>query len=271
MEAARVAALRGHTVTLYEKESGLGGQYTLASIPPFKQELGRAIKYLATGVEKAGGTIVLKTDVTPELVEGAHPDVVIVATGAAPVMPGIAGIDASNVSHAHDVLAGKAPEPTGRIVVIGGGMVGLETAEFLVRSADNPFVAPPRVTVIEMQEAVGVGLSGEARVLLLRRLAEHGVRILTGMRVTEVSAAGLRVAPTSQNGEPGENGAGKDGGEETLIPVDAVVLATGVQPADALARELDGKVAEVYVIGDAKTPRLALEAIAEGAEVARRI
>jgi len=271
MEAARVAALRGHDVTLYEKESGLGGQYTLAAIPPHKQELGRAIKYLATQVEKAGGTIVLKTEVTPDLVERTTPDVLIIATGATLVAPKIAGLDAAHVSTAHDVLAGKAPEPTGRIVVIGGGMVGLETAEFLARSADNPYAEQPRVTVIEMQDAVGVGLSGEARVLLLRRLAESGVQILTGMQVTALSAAGLHVVPTAPGATSAGSGAAHDGDGARVLSVDAVVLATGVQPADALARELAGKISEVYVIGDAKTPRLALEAIAEGAEAGRQI
>jgi len=271
MEAARVAALRGHDVTLYEKESSLGGQYTLAAIPPHKQELTRAIKYLATQVEKAGGTIVLKTDVTADIVERAAPDVVVVATGSTLAVPQIAGIDAPNVSSAHDVLAGKVPEPSGRIVVIGGGMVGLETAEFLARSADNPYAQRPYVTVIEMQEAVGVGLSGEARVLLLRRLAESGVQILTGTKVTELSAAGLHVVPSAQAEAPAGSSAKHNGEHAKVIPVDAVVLATGAQPAGTLARDLAGKIAEVYVIGDAKIPRLALEAIAEGAEVARQI
>lgn len=271
MEAARVAALRGHEVTLYEKESGLGGQYTLAAIPPLKQELGKAIKYLATQVEKAGGVIVLKTELTTGLVDRCAPDVVIVATGAIPIVPKIAGVDSPAVSSAHDVLAGKVPEPSGRIVVIGGGMVGLETAEFLARSADNPYVNRPQLTVVEMQDAVGAGLSGEARVLLLRRLAESGVKILTGMRVKEISAAGVHLASPAQGSSPAAPVRAGNGDEETVMPVDAVVLATGVKSADALGRELMGKVAEIYVIGDAKTPRLALEAIAEGSEVGRQI
>jgi NAD(H)-dependent 7beta-hydroxy-3-oxo-delta4-cholenoic acid oxidoreductase len=141
LEAARVAALRGHEVTLCEKDTKLGGQFNLAAVAPTKQELCKVIKYLSIQVEKAGVRVLLNTEVTPQLVDELKPDVVIVATGGVPLIPDIPGIRGDNVVSAHDVLASKVGIQNGDVLVIGGGMVGLEVAEVL---ADGGGVAGGR-------------------------------------------------------------------------------------------------------------------------------
>ncbi|GAG45381.1 unnamed protein product, partial [marine sediment metagenome] len=131
LEAARVAALRGHKVTLYEQSDRLGGQFRIASLPPMKQELTMAIKYLSDQVKKAGVKVEMGKKATPELVEELKPDVVIVATGGLPLIPrNIPGANRKRVVTAHDVLTEKVR--TGhKVAILGGGMVGCETAEFL--------------------------------------------------------------------------------------------------------------------------------------------
>jgi len=258
LEAARVAAVRGHKVTLYEKEGKPGGQFNLASIPPLKQELSKLIQYLRTQVGKAGVKVQLKKEVTPDMVEKAKPDVVIVATGGESLVVDLPGIDGPNVITGHDVLSGRAVVPCGTdVVVIGGGMVGLEIAEYMGNPGDNPIVGCINVTVLEMLPQVGMDMASEGRTLLMQRLRESGVRILTSMTVKEILEDGVVVT--------------RDGQEEAIRGMDRVILAMGARSVNVLSDKIKDKVAEVYVIGDAKQPRKAVEAIAEGAEVGRRI
>jgi len=258
LEAARVAAVRGHKVTLYEKEGKPGGQFNLASVPPLKQELSKLIQYLRTQVGKAGVKVQLKKEVTPDMVEKVKPDVVIVATGGESLVVDLPGIDGPNVITGHDVLSGRAVVPCGTdVVVIGGGMVGLEIAEYLGNPGDNPIVGCINVTVLEMLPQVGMDMASEGRTLLMQRLRESGVRILTSMTVKEILEDGVVVT--------------RDGQEEAIRGMDRVILAMGARSVNVLSDKIKDKVAEVYVIGDAKQPRKAVEAIAEGAEVGRRI
>lgn len=258
LEAARVAALRGHQVSLYEREAEPGGQFNLAAVPPLKQELSKGIKYLRTQVEKAGVTLQLNTEVTPELVAQAKPDVVIVATGGESLVPDIPGIRGDKVVSAHDVLAGKVVVPCGHVLVLGGGMVGLEVAEFLANPGDNPVMGCTAVTVVEMLDNVGLDMVPEGRTLLMQRLRENGVKVLTSTKVKEVLEDSTVVIRDGQV-------------QENIGGMDTIVLALGARSVDELSHKIKDKVAEVYVIGDAKEPRKALEAIAEGAEVGRKI
>ncbi|MCX6000717.1 MAG: FAD-dependent oxidoreductase, partial [Chloroflexi bacterium] len=257
LEAARVAALRGHRVTLYESGPKLGGQFRLAALPPMKQELTRATQYFSNQVVKAGVDVHLNTEVTPELVASVKPDVVIVATGAEPLVPNIPGIRGEKVVTAHDVLGGKVVVPPGNVMVIGGGMVGLEVAEFLANPGDNPIIGCTAVTVVEMLKDVGMDMVAEGRYLLMSRLRENGVRILTSTKVKEILDDGAVVT--------------RNGCEESLRGMDRIVLAMGARSVEKLSGSIKNMVPEVYVIGDAKTPRKALEAIAEGAETGRKI
>ena len=258
LEAARVAALRGHDVSLYEKETKVGGQFNLAAVPPLKQEMSKAIKYLRAQVDKAGAKSHLSTEVTPELVEEAKPDSVIVATGGESLTPNIPGITGKRVVSGHDVLSGKAVLPCGNILVIGGGMVGLEVAEFLANPGDNPIIGCTNVTVLEMLPDVGMDLAPDMRTLLMQRLRESGARILTSATVKEILEDGAVVTMA-------------DGREEALRGMDRIVLAMGARSVDTLSDRIKDKVSEVYVVGDAKEPRRALEAIAEGSEVGRKV
>ncbi len=257
LEAARVAALRGHQVTVYEKESKVGGQFNLAAVPPMKQELAKVPGYFATQVEKASGKLVFNTEVTPELVKELNPDVAIVATGAESLVPNIPGINGDKVTTAHKVLASEVLIPKGNVLVIGGGMVGCEVSEFLATPGDNPIVGRTEVTIIEMLDDVGCDMVPEVRVLTMQKLREDGVTIRTSTKVKEFLDDGAIVI--------------KGDKEETITGMDFIVLAMGAKSVDTLSEEIKDSVAEVHVIGDAKQACRALEAIADGAQIGRQI
>ncbi|NQT48200.1 MAG: FAD-dependent oxidoreductase, partial [Chloroflexi bacterium] len=257
LEAARVAAIRGHQVTLYEKEAVPGGQFNLAYVPPLKQELSLGTKYLRKQVEKAGVEVKLNTEVTPELVEEVKPDVVVVATGGEPLVINLPGIKGKSVALGHDVLAGKVFIKRGKVLVIGGGMVGLEVADYLADLGDNPIVGRMEVTVVEMLDKVGMDMAPEGRTLLMERLRQREAKILTSTTVKEILEDGVVAV--------------RDGEEVAIRGMDLVIVAMGAKSVDVLSDKIRDKVAEVYVIGDAKQPRKAVEAIAEGAEVGRQI
>ena len=258
LEAARVAAVRGHDVTLYEKEEKLGGQVNLASVPPFMQEIGQLIKHLTTRVQKAGVKVELGKAVTPEVIDELKPDVVIVATGASPLVPeSIPGIDKERVITAWEVLAGHEATKAGKVLIVGGGLTGCETADFLAFPTDNMAAAPTEVTLLELREKIALDSMAEPRHLLLDRLREKRVDVIVRAKVKEILDDGVVFE--------------RDGQEETLHGFEYVVLAMGAKSVDTLSKEIEGKVPEVYVIGDATYPRRALEATAGGAAIGRQI
>lgn len=257
LEAARVAALRGHKVTIFEKDSKVGGQLNLAAVPPMKQELAKWVKYLFVQVKKAGVEIKPNTEVTPELVQETKPDVAIVAVGSEAFVPDFPGIDNPKVVTAHDVLAGKVVITTGNVVILGGGLVGCETADYLANRGDNPIVGRTTVTIVTSKEETGLDMVSEIRTLLMQRLGEKGVTILNSSVVKEIVDDGVVIT--------------REGNEEVLHDMNHIVLARGVKSVDTLSKKIKEHVAEVYVIGDAKEPREALEAIAEGSQIAREI
>jgi NADPH-dependent 2,4-dienoyl-CoA reductase/sulfur reductase-like enzyme len=258
LEAARVSALRGHEVSLYEKGDRLGGQLNLACIPPYMQAYATVIKYLATQAKKAGVSIHLNTDVTTELVEKAKPDVVIVATGAQPLTPDIKGVDKPNVVTAYDVLQSKkTPAEISKAVIIGGGLVGCETADYIAERGD--FLWNPRreVTIIEMLPDIAMDSIAGPRTFLMRRLRDDDVKWITSATVKEILDDGVVYEI--------------DGREESIHGMDTIILAVGAKSVDSLSDKIKDKVAEVYVIGDAMEPRRIVNATQEGAEVARNI
>ncbi len=250
MEAAWVAAKRGHDVTLYEKNdvSKVGGQLLIGAYPPFKQELTRPIRHFKHMCEKYGVKMVFNKEVTTEFLKEQKPDVLIVATGAEPFKLNIPGSDQPNVYLANDVLTGKSILGNSALV-IGGGMVGAETAEFCKDYCE-------RVAVVEMQDGIAKDLYMTVRANLLKRYKEEGIEVYTNTIVKEID--GTTVI------------AEKDGQELKLEGFDNIVFAVGsksVQPFE----DVGSLAKEVYVIGDAKEVRTALEAIYEGARVGMSI
>jgi len=186
------------------------------------------------------------------------PDVVIVATGAAPLVPDdIPGIDEDRVVTAWDILAGKAAPTARNVVILGGGLVGCETADFLTGAGDNLAADRTDVTILEMLENVALDMVPDARHLLMQRLHTKGVKVVTSAKVKKILDDGVLFE--------------RDGQEESIHNVDSIVLALGASPVDLLSEKIKDKVAEVYVIGDAKEPRKVLEATVEAAEVGRKI
>ncbi len=257
MEAARVAALRGHQVTLMEKASKLGGQLLVASFPPMKQEYTCAIQYLATQVSRAGVKVELNKEVTPDVVNDLRPDVVVVATGGVPIIPkDVRGTGGNNVTTSWDALTGRVPVGP-QIVVIGGGKVGCETADFLSHPVDDMQPGGNQVTIIELLANLALDEFSPGRSLLINRLKSKGVKMITQAKVTEILADGVKYL--------------KDGREEVLRGINTIVLALGTEAENGLAEKLKGGSIQTFVIGDAQQPRSALEAIAEGSEIGRRI
>ncbi|MFC1865045.1 FAD-dependent oxidoreductase [Chloroflexota bacterium] len=243
MTAAHVAALRGHQVTLCEKASSLGGLLTIAEVPPNKKEIGELGRYLAREVERAGIQVRLGCDATSQMVIQENPDAVVIATGATQLTPEIPGVGGPNVVSAFDVLNGA---PVGqKVVVLGGELVGCETADYLAGQGKQ-------VTVTRRGDEMAVKMSERNRANLLNRLMEQGVTLMPGIKYEEITDKGLVVTTK--------------GGQRT-IEADTIVLAAGAVANKHLAEELKGKVGELHIIGDCLEPRMILESIAEGTRV----
>jgi 2,4-dienoyl-CoA reductase (NADPH2) len=246
LEAAKTAALRGHAVTLFEKEDKLGGQLVIASLPTHKQELNLTREYLIRQVEKSGAKVRLGREATAMIIEEEKPDAVIVATGILPLIPRIRGTDRSNVISAEDVLWDKR-EVGEKVVVIGGEMVGCETAELLADKGK-------KVTVVRRGPKMAVKVGPVQRGRLLTRLREKGVTLMPGVQsYEEITDEGMTLID-------------KDGNKQTL-KADTIVLAVGAKGNKSLAEKLEGKVPALYLVGDCIEPRDIMAAIDEGARV----
>jgi 2,4-dienoyl-CoA reductase-like NADH-dependent reductase (Old Yellow Enzyme family)/thioredoxin reductase len=248
MEAARVSALRGHSVVLCEKGDRLGGQLNLAVVPPHKEEMRTVTPYLEGQIRKVGVKVMLGQEVTPALAREIGADAVFVAAGSVQTVLGIPGAGGENVVLANDVLCGKASVEE-RVVVVGGGMVGAETAEFLAEKGK-------RVTILEMLGKIGIDMVPFAMTLLYQRLKKLGVVMITKAKVVELKDGCVVYE--------------KDGGKQT-VEADSVVLALGSKPNTSLMEAFKGQASEVYAIGNAREPGNALEAIHEGSRVAREV
>ena len=249
MEAALTAAARGHHVELFEARNELGGQAGLAAVPPHKEGSLAITDSLAAAVSRAKIPVHTGARVSvDDLIKGC-PDAVIVATGAEPIVPAIPGLAEFGYSTGHQVLRGEA-EVGSRVLVIGGGMVGMEVAEFLAAQGRA-------VTVVEMLPEVARDMEPIGRALLLKRLRALPVTLLTGTTVTGISAEEILA-------ERGDE-------EFHLAPVDTVVVAAGTRPVDELSRGLHDLEIEVHVIGDAQRPRRIFDAIHEGYAVGCRV
>jgi 2,4-dienoyl-CoA reductase (NADPH2) len=270
MEAARVAALRGHDVTLYEKSHKLGGLLPLAALVKGLEieDLPAMVRYFRTQIKKLGIKAEFGKEADSKMIEKMKPDVVIVATGGNLTVPKITGIDkAKSITTPalhHKVkpyLRFLGPRvlgwltnfwvPMGKnIVVIGGGLHGCEVAEFLVRRKR-------KVTIVEEGEVLGKGVIDFRLGLLMDWFNKKGMTIITGVKSLEITDKGLDIM-------------NREGKKETF-EADRIVLTSPLASNIELFENLKGKVPEVYAIGDCKEPRLIVDAIADGWQVAQRI
>jgi len=248
MEAARMLAERGHRVTLWEREKQLGGQLNLASVPPHKGEIGQLSKYLERQLESSGVSISLGTEATPESIEEAKPDVVVLATGIRALVPEIPGMEGARVVLSADLLAGKAMVGE-KVAIIGGELVGCETADYL---ADRG----KQVTLMRRAEAFATNLNPLDRDNLLARLKRKGVALLPGVKYVGFTGQGVEITR---------------GEKKETIQADTIVIAAGAVPEVSLLAGLQGKAFPVYTVGDCATPGNISDALRDGARVGGQI
>lgn len=247
MEVARVATLRGHEVTLYEKSEKLGGHLIEASVPNFKDDIGRLLNWYNVQLKKLNVKTRLKTEVRPELLRKEKPDVVVVATGSKPIIPKIPGIEKHLVATCIDLLLNKK-KVGDAVVVMGGGLVGCETALWLAKQNK-------KVTIVEMLPEVATGVFHANRVMLLDMLAQNNVDIITGASIQEVNDDGVIVIDNHF--------------KSSVIKCDTVALALGLKSDKGLYESLRGEVTDIYEIGDCKEPGKIMQAIWDGYNVGR--
>ncbi|MDR3554500.1 MAG: FAD-dependent oxidoreductase [Syntrophobacteraceae bacterium] len=247
LEAARTAASRGHAVTIWEKAPTIGGKFQMASLLPEKGEFDELKDFLVRAARKEGVEIVVGKNADAKSVKLLNPDVVILATGCRPALPSklVAKEGASYLS-AVDVIGGYKPIGAS-VAIVGGGMVGLETAKIL---SDQGHA----VTVLEMLDDVGTDMPAITRIPLLLELAAKGVKLLRRTSAREFNAEGVRW----EHGGP--DGILKRG----ILNVDTIIVAVGGTPEDGLKKELEGIVARVFPAGDCKRPGDMRAAIADG-------
>ena len=252
MEAARVAALRGHSVALYEKENELGGQVRIAVKGPGKDKLGFIPAYYSHALKAAGVKVNLNTEVTEDLIEASKPDVLIIATGARPLVPDITGIDnPDKVSGSWDVLSGAVRVPGNKVVVAGGGLVGCETALYLAGQGKA-------VTIIEMTAELACDMEPITRFdFLTELLPQAGIEAMVKLVISEITDSGVVVLDRW--------------GNKSLVEADNVVMALGACPVDTLAKSARAYAPEIYTVGDCCRPRKIINATFEGASIARLI
>ncbi len=271
MEAARVAALRGHEVILYEKERKLGGSMLLAAVVKGfdRGDILSLVRYLKTQLTKLGVDIRLGKEVSRSVIEEVKPDVLIVATGGVHNIPELPGINKRNVVTSRDLhhrfrryLKFFGPRllrrltkfwmPLGkRVVIMGGNNYGCQIAEFLVKQGR-------KVTIVDTAKEIGDGLlESFIKPFLLMWLEEKGMPMMTEVKYEEITDVGLTITT-------------KEGKRQT-IEANTIVTALPLLPNTELLKSLGGIVPEVYTIGDCEEPRLIADAIADGSRIARTI
>ncbi|MEE9934918.1 MAG: FAD-dependent oxidoreductase [Deltaproteobacteria bacterium] len=246
LTAAAEANRLGHRVTLFEKKNILGGQIRYAQIPPHKEIYGQWIDWLIGQVRKTGVAIKSETEVDEALLKEGKPDVVILATGGEKLVPPIPGIDGAKVCDAWQILDGRIA-PGENIVIIGGALIGMETADFLTERGKT-------VTILEMLKRSPVLKITSHGYMLHKRLRDRACKLLFGARVTAIDEAGVTFSAEGQT--------------SVISPVDQVVVAAGMKPSNAMETVCTKLGIAFKTVGDASSPRRIIEATDEGARAA---
>jgi 2,4-dienoyl-CoA reductase-like NADH-dependent reductase (Old Yellow Enzyme family)/thioredoxin reductase len=248
MEAARVLALRGHRVTLMEKGDQLGGQLRLAVLPPHKEELKSLLNYLSGQIKELGVKVELRSAADMQTIAERNAEAVIIATGAKPIIPQFAGIDKANVFGFAEALSN--PSIIGeKVIVLGGGLVGCETAEFLAQAGRS-------VTILEMLKDLALDVSPFVRKFLLRRLTDLKISMVVNTKALQIHEGHL-IALTN--------------GQRRSFPADSFVLAMGLEADQSLSDAFKTKLPVYYNIGDCVKPRRIIDAIHEGFSIGQRL
>lgn len=250
LEAAWILAKRGHCVTVFEKEAVPGGCYRLAAVPPKKQDLAKTIHTYTVLCRKYGVDLRFQQEANAELIKQKQPDAVILATGSKPLLPGIPGLHKDACIKANDILGGKQIIANQKVLIIGGGLVGCETAEFLHMYHND-------ITIVDMEATFAKEAVKRSRAVLMQRLKENQTILHANTRVLEIYSDGIRAL--------------QQGKEITLQGYDNVIIALGSQSYNPLEKEVREFCDEVYVIGDAKRARDAKTAIYEAAIIGMEI
>jgi 2-enoate reductase len=252
LEAARVAALRGHKVSLYERDEVLGGLVRHAAVPAFKSGLRRLLRWYERQIESNEVRILLEQEVTADLIRSVSPGAVIVATGAEPIVPDLAGISHESVVTAVDLLKGRVAAGE-RVAILGGGLTGCELAIWLSDMGKQPVI----IEMLPELMSGGLPVPSQVKQMALDMLVARNCRILKASRVKAVVPGGVQVVCNDMR--------------ESRIEVDTVVLAMGMTPDDRLANRIPGEWNCVYRIGDCREPRNVMNAVWDAYEVARFI
>ena len=248
--AALYATMRGHEVTLYEKEHELGGQLRLAERCPGKEKIGWFRRYLVNQVKEKKIKLHLGHPVTEDTILQGNPDAVIFATGAVPLIPEIPGIHGGSVCTAWEVLEGKK-EIKGKVVIIaGGGTVGCEVGLYLAP-------ANKKVVIVEMQDSLAPDMEPINRIDLLSQLERSGIELRLKTEIVRVEPGGMVVLNPDKS--------------EERIEAEVIVLALGAAPARNLLSAIEGKVQEIHLAGDVNKPRKIMDAVHEGFKAAIRV
>lgn len=252
LETAYDLALRGFKPEIYEKSDRPGGLVNYAAMPPRKGRLFEIINFRVKALDWLGIPIHYNAEVTADFIQEQKPDVLIVATGSSAFKPPIPGINSDNVYTGDEVLSGEKKLSGKHIVVLGGGLVGCETADYL---ADQGY----EVEIIEMNEAIGEALNLSRKHFMFKSLSELGVKAYIKTKVLNISLPEVFVS--------------SNGYDFPIRNVDGVVVAAGRKPIDVLSKTVKERLPEcrVYVIGDANLGGFAIDAIADGARCAAKV
>lgn len=250
LEAAIELKDRGHNPILCEASDSLGGQFVLAGAAPRKEEMKEAAISMGEMAKRKGVEIRLSTPVTTELIKEINPDEVIIAVGSEPIKLNVPGADLPHVTNSHDILADKV-KVSGEVIVIGGGLVGLEVAEYLSGNVN-------KITVVEMLNEVAKDLGQLRKICVMENLYHEGIKTITEAKCVEIKENSIAIE--------------KDGVIEE-VPCDSVIVAIGARSRnfESISEYCKENNIKYHVIGDAVRARRALNCIEEASEVARRI